>query len=240
MPYFRLMKKYPLTLRSLISRLALIIIVFVGVSVMGCKPTELVGSWKNPEVETEDYKKIGVVTLSPNMNGRAVLETEMAGALRAAGAPVIATFDIFPLAGRTELIKEMELTDEEVKEHIRERIEEFDFDAILVMAVLDVQKEEHYHSGSSFSASFPTYPVYGYGYAGYYGYVYNTVYTPGYYETSSTYFLESNLYDVASEQLLWTGQTRTKDPKSIDKEAAEIAKLIVHELKTKGALKIGN
>ncbi len=224
----------------MMTRPAIIILLTVGFLFSGCKPTELVGSWKDPSSTTKDFKKIGVVTLSPNMNGRAVLETELAGALRAAGAPVIATFDIFPLAGRNELIEEMELTDEQVKEHIRKRIEEFNFDAILVMAVLDVQKEERYHAatGSSISVGFPAYPAYNYGYTGYYGYVYNTVYTPGYYETASTYFLESNLYDVATEQLIWTGQTRTKDPKSIDKEAAEIAKLITHELKTKGALKL--
>lgn len=221
-----------------IAGLPLFIFLIIGASFLGCKPTELVGSWKDPATQTQDFKKIGVVMLSPNMNARAIVETEMAGALRSSGVPAWATFDIFPLAGRTDLAKELAVTEEQRQAHIKKRVEEFDFDAILVMAILDVQKEEHYHSGSSLSVGLPAYPVYGFGYTGYYGYVYSSVSTPGYYETASTYFLESNLYDAATEQLIWTGQTRTKDPKSIDKEAAEVAKLIVHELKTKGALNI--
>jgi hypothetical protein len=227
-----------LTLISMMIRLSFILFLFGSVFLLSCKSTELVGSWKDPAIETKDYKKIGIVMLSPNMNARAIVETEMAGALRSSGAPGWATFDIFPLAGRTELAKELAVTEEQRQAHIKKRVEEFDFDAILVMAVLDVQKEEHYHSGSSLSVGLPAYPVYGFGYTGYYGYVYNSVSTPGYYETASTYFLESNLYDAATEQLIWTGQTRTKDPKSIDKEAGEVAKLIVHELKTKQALNI--
>ncbi|MEQ9299067.1 MAG: hypothetical protein RIF33_10905 [Cyclobacteriaceae bacterium] len=232
------MKIHPLPSMIIIARSTFAFFLFVSILIVGCKPTELVGSWKDPAVPTQDFKKIGVVMLSPNMEARAVLETEMAGALRSSGAPGLATFDIFPLAGRTALAQELEVTEEQRQAHIKKRVEEFDFDAILVMAILDVQKEEHYHSGSSFSVGLPAYPVYGYGYTGYYGYIYNTVYAPGYYETASTYFLESNLYDAATEQLIWTGQTRTKDPKSIDKEAAEVAKLIVHELKTKEALNI--
>ncbi len=198
-----------------------------------CQTTKLVGSWKKPEAAPKQFNSLGVVVMSPNMSNRTLLETSVAGELRSKGIPATATFDIFPLAGKKNIVKELDIDPEELKQMVKARVQRFEFDALLIIGVLDVQKESRYNQGSSFSFAFP---VYDYTYYGYYNYAYTTIHYPGYYTTNTTYFVESNLYDVESENLIWTGQTKTEDPQSVAKEAPDFARLIVNEMIGKNAL----
>lgn len=207
-----------------------ILILFLASS---CQSTKLVGSWKKPEATSQKFKSLGVVAMIPNESNRTLVETSVAGELRSKGIPATATFDIFPLAGKKDIVKELDMNAEELRTLVKERVNRFKFDAILVIGILDVQKESRYNQGSSFSFAFP---VYDYTYYGYYNYAYTTIHYPGYYTTNTTYFVESNLYDVDTEKLIWTGQTKTQDPQSVAKEAPAFAKLIVNEMLSKNAL----
>ncbi len=198
-----------------------------------CQTTKLVGSWKKPEATPKKFTSLGVVAMIPNMSNRTLVETSVAGELRSKGIAATATFDIFPLAGKKDIVKELDIDPEELKKMVKARIQKFEFDAILIVGVLDVQKESRYNQGASFSFAFP---VYDYTYYGYYNYAYSTIHYPGYYTTNTTYFVESNLYDVNTENLIWTGQTKTEDPQSVAKEAPDFAKLIVNEMISKNAL----
>jgi len=205
----------------------LIIVLFTG-----CSSTKLIGSLKVGEGEPKKYQKLGVVVLSPKMYNRSVIEMAVAGKLRSKGVRAIATFDIFPMAGKIGEI-DLGMDQEAIRKKVRQRVGDNKLDALLIITLLDKQKETQYVQGSSFTLSAP---VYGYPYYGYYGYAYSTVYSPGYYTTSTKYFVESNLYDVGTEKLLWTGQTKTQDPESIEKEAENYAEIIVSEILGKKAL----
>jgi len=49
--------------------------------------------------------------------------------------------------------------------------------------------------------------------------------------------VEANVYDVATENLIWSGTTETTDPESVTKEAAAYAKIIGDQIKADNALK---
>ncbi len=198
-----------------------------------CITTELIGSLKTTEDAPKKYQKLGVVVLSPQMYNRATVEMAIAEKLRAKGIKAIATFDIFPLVTKMAEVKEGGMSQDEIQQKVRQRVNDNNLDAVLIITVLDKQKETRYVEGSSFSIGAP---VYGYPYYGYYGYAYSTVYSSGYYETTTKYFVESNLYDVATEKLIWTGQTKTDDPESIEKEAPKFADIIVGEILEKKAV----
>ena len=197
-----------------------------------CVSTSLIGSLKVGESEPKKYEKLGVVVLSPKMYNRSVIEMSLAEEFRAKGVKAIATFDIFPLAGKMDEVKE-KMDAEAVQQKIRQRVSDNKLDAVLIVTLLDKNKETRYVQGSSFTLAAP---VYGYSYYGYYNYAYATVYDSGYYTTTTSYFLESNLYDVATEKLIWTGQTKTEDPESVEKEAVNFSKIIVTEILEKKAL----
>jgi hypothetical protein len=71
---------------------------------------------------------------------------------------------------------------------------------------------------------------------GYYGHAYRAVYLPPQDVTRTTVILETNLYDAGSRQLLWTAQTRSKDPKLLKTDFSKIANLLLDDLSKKGLL----
>jgi hypothetical protein len=53
--------------------------------------------------------------------------------------------------------------------------------------------------------------------------------SPGYYSESSTYHIQANLYSVADEKLMWTGDLNTTDPGSVEAAVYEISKEIYQD-----------
>ena len=196
--------------------------------------TKINASIKATHDEAMTFNNLSVLAMLPNMSNRAGVEIAMDDKLRELGIKSMTTFDVFPFAGNKEVIDKMELKGPALRKIIREKVAQHEIDALMTITLMDTKQEERYVEGSSFTVAGPaiysSYPEYGYHYYDYYSYAYATVYDEGYYTTSTTYFLEINLYDIATEKLIWTGQTETKNPTSVDKEAKNFAELIVNEL----------
>ncbi|MGB5284083.1 MAG: hypothetical protein WBN29_06195, partial [Polyangiales bacterium] len=73
--------------------------------------------------------------------------------------------------------------------------------------------------------------MYGYGFYGFYGTTYAEVHTPGYFDTSTTIRLETSLYSLATDGLVWTGQSDTVDPSSIPDARASMTAAVAKKLK---------
>jgi hypothetical protein len=71
---------------------------------------------------------------------------------------------------------------------------------------------------------------YGGGFGGYYGYMGPMMYNPGYYTEEKTYFMEADLFDVASEKLIWSAQSEAYDPSSISKFSRDYTAVIVDRI----------
>ncbi len=81
------------------------------------------------------------------------------------------------------------------------------------------------------------YGRYGYGYRGYYGSTYEAVYRPGYTITDSIVQLETRVYSVKNEKLVWAGKTKTVNASSGEKVVKELAQLVVKDMKISGLIK---
>ena len=93
------------------------------------------------------------------------------------------------------------------------------FDGIILMHLTDVEKSVSYNQGTS--------------YGGWYGY---RSYTPGYYTENKTFLVETNMYSVKDDKLMWSGTTSSLNPTSFDKSMDEIITAIKTELQKKGIL----
>jgi hypothetical protein len=100
---------------------------------------------------------------------------------------------------------------------------------VLLMRLADIEKETSYTPGT-------TYGYYG-GYGRYYGYGAAMYSTPGYYTTDKNYFIETTIYSVSPNKLLWTGTTKTVNPSKVDKAVNDIADVIVAKMKDDKFLK---
>ena len=211
----------------------LILLLLVGLILTSCgTSSKFTNSLKFPlDDGSKSYENLAILAFFPVMNNRATLETAMEDEFRARGVKGNATFNAFPLAGDKTIFDKMGLGPEEIKELIRKKVEENKIDAFMTINLVDATQEEKYVQGASISFSSPY--VYGsndFGFYDYYSYAYTATYSSGHYETSTSYYLQINLFDIETEQLIWTGQSTTTDPESIKKGSVEYARMVLDEL----------
>lgn len=108
--------------------------------------------------------------------------------------------------------------------------------AILTVALINQETENRYVRGSAAYAPFPRFNYYG-SFWGYYNNWYPAMQTPGYYEEDKIYFLETNLYDASTEQLLWSAQSETMNPESLERFSKDFASVVLAKMKEDGLLK---
>lgn len=201
-------------------------------AISACTATKLQVSYTQQDWQPKKYNKLAVLALASSDPNRLVLEEAVAEKFTSSGVTAISTFNIFPLAARTDVLADMTFTEEEMEEHIKNTVKKFNIDALMIISVVNTKTTERYVSETVGYGGYynPAWPVYNYSYYNYYSYVYNTTHTTGYYTTETTYQVETNLYDVESEKLIWTGITKTAGMTSIESEAPKFAKIVVWDV----------
>lgn len=223
--------------RSITVLLATAVLIFTGCT----SATRLTSSWSVQD-GAKSYQNLAVVAITKSSANRGIIERAVATELRARGIPAIGTLDIFPFADKMDLLNEagVDMSREGIEKIAREKTAANNIDALMIISLLDKKTETEQRGGNfGVSMAYPinTYPYYGYGPYGYYSYAYTQVYSPSYEVNITTYIVETNLYDVATERLIWSAVTETKDPASVSKEAAEYAKIIADQMIADNALK---
>jgi len=199
-------------IRPILSALILVLLYGCGVS------TQISGSWKEQGIQPSTYNNIAVVTITSEQGRRRMVENEIAQSLKKRGLGATPSYTIFP---------EGYLKSKPPKEDIQRNLENAGTDALLTVTLLDIKEENYYVPGTT--SSFGPYPYYQ-GYYGYYSHWHPTVYQPGYYAQSTNVFLESNLYDVNSGELIWTAQSKTVDPNNLGSFADSYSSAMVRQL----------
>lgn len=92
-------------------------------------------------------------------------------------------------------------------------------DAVLTIVLLDKKKEQQYVT-NNYKNQF-----YGYRYE-----MYMRVFEPDYYVTNTSYFWESNFYDLKSFQLIYSVQTKSFNPDNAAILGHEYGKMIVKDM----------
>ena len=222
-----------------------ILLFLISLIFVGCGPsTKLTMSWANEEGTPKSYEKLAVVSLTPNSSSRYLMERAMVADFIDDGIKAIPTYEIFPMADRISELEKLVGDAEELKRRVTQKVTDNGIDAIMIISVFDIEKEQRYVNDHNYSMGGSAYygsPYYGgrgyYGsphmrgsYYNYYAYSIGTVYNSGYYVDDYTYFIECNLYDVATEELLWTGRTKTVNMKSVEEEVVYFSEVVIKEI----------
>ena len=110
-------------------------------------------------------------------------------------------------------------------------------DGIFTVAVVDqTDRKPTMCREDSSGGAFVPYAGYGYTYSGYYAYS-PAFYSPGYYSTDKTYFIESNLFNANTEKMLISMQSKVVNPPDIVKASKQYTKILVTELQAQGFMK---
>lgn len=186
--------------------------------------TSISQSYRNPGYEQTVFKKLFVIGVAQNQESRQAFEDAFANAINGQGGSAEASWGHLP--------KSEQLTEDE----IRSAVEAGGYDGVLITRLLAVDKDQQYTPASTYSNPQTRYyagggGLYGYGFYGFYGTTYATVHEPGYFKTSTTVRVETNLYSLATDALVWTGQSATVDPTSIADVRESMTAAVAQKLK---------
>ncbi|CAN5849739.1 hypothetical protein BH11BAC4_BH11BAC4_08270 [soil metagenome] len=198
--------------------------IFAGLfSLVSCSSTQVTSSWKAGNLPNTQYKKIMVfgIIQEKDRTMREELENALVSDLKAQGYDAVSALEEYGPKAFSRLSEE----------EIADRLKNSGYDAVLTTVLLDKSKEQNYTPGNT------TYRPAGIARFGrYYTTIYDRVYTPGYYTTSTNFFLESNFYDTKSGDLVYSVQSRAFDPSSAATLSSDYAKTVVTDMKKNGVI----
>lgn len=171
------------------------------------------------------------MVLTPSNATAYSIEDRMAATIASRGQEYMVSSSVFPSGTR--------ITKELSHEQMREAIIRTGCDAIFVISLLDVRTTETYNPGGSVAYAPYSNPYYR-SFYGYYDHHYPYVYSEGYYSSSSTYFIETNFYDVDEDRLLWSIQSEAYDPSSLDSWFDTYIYQLMQELEAEGLIQKGS
>jgi len=212
-------------------------VLILSLILSACAPSqEISRTWVDREALPKvPYKSVFVIALVQQKN-KAVVEAKVAKVMASKGFKVVKSTDVMPVIKQTEAGKIN-------KEALVNSIRENNCEALYVIAVKDIKTEKIYGKVDA-PSEVPTHqiwdPVIEYTPMefGYYGIYYNYMsdyqeqkYSVNEYALDRTYFMESNLYDVASEKLIWSIQSKAFNPEDLDSFFKGYSKLLQNQLK---------
>ena len=211
-------------------RLSLFSVLVFILLITSCAPVqESTGVWVNKEkIQGKSFHNIFIVVVSGNLEARGVLETDLANIATAKGLKAIKSIDVMPPNLKDNITP--------TKEEIIKKVKENNCDAVFVASLLKKEEDVRYTPGTTAYSVMPYYSWSG-NFFGYYSHWYPTVNNPGYYSKEKNYFMQSNLYDVASEEIMWSVQSKIFDPASLKKFSKAYTSKLIEQLKSEKLLK---
>jgi len=217
------------------TRILLLMLGIVSVlAINSCAPSiKVIAIWQNKEkMPPQPIKSVFILALTNNMEVKASLEKDLAAAAEARGIKAYTSIDVMgPVA-----IKDVAPH----KDAFVKKLNELKCETIFTIALVDEKSETKYVQGSTVYSpygyggyagygGYGAYGMYG-GFGGYYGYSTTIMSTPGYYETDKTYFIEGKLFDVQTEELLMSAQSKASNPSDIQKASKKYTQTLMEEV----------
>jgi hypothetical protein len=203
--------------KRILARLLPGAIAAIAAGSIACAPsTRLTATWKDPSIPPPvKFSKILVVAQTSDQAVRRNIETRLAQRLSNAQPSYTV------------------LTDAEARspEHGKAKIASAGYDGAVVIRFAKVDSQTTYVPGTTWWGPAP----YGTWWGGY-GYGWGMAYDPGYIQRDTVVSIESTVYSVAKDKLLWASRSETLNPESAQKLVDSLLDATVKEMKRQQVL----
>jgi hypothetical protein len=186
--------------------------------IFSCSSTKINSSWKAENTQAKTYHNIMIWGLMTEKDSslRKQMETHLMNDLISKGYHAVSSMDVY----KTKAYKKLAANE------ILAEFKSTGIDAVITIALLNKEKEERYYPGGFFNEPANNYG----GLDKYYSGIYERVFTPGYYITTTRYFWESSLFEVRGEKMIYSVQTGSFDPINTERLAHENGLKIVKDM----------
>ena len=178
--------------------------------IAACSGTKITQTNLNPEFKGKPVSNILVIAIADIHKNRVAFENKFVKQLKAAGVNAVSSAATIPMPPDLKL----------KKEDILEVVKKYNNDAVMVTFLQSV-KDKDVHTRDALSlTSFYSFYGFAFGYAG----------QPNYSSTNTSVFLETRLYDVKTEQLMWTGHSQSLKVESATELIHDVITVVIKKL----------
>ncbi|MGV6825640.1 MAG: hypothetical protein ACWA5Q_01575 [bacterium] len=209
-------------MKRLLSTTRLTTVLFLGLLLSACVTTKFGDSWTDKNYNGPKLEHIMVVGVVKDTVEKRIFEDEFTAQLRDHGINAVPSYKY--LSGNT-----MKAPREEVVAALKQT----GADGVLVVQLKTVNKKDQYVPPNIDWVPGASY----YGWYGYYGTSYDAVYSPSVITTDKYVTLQSRLFSVAAEHMVWATDTITKNPTQIRKTVRTVGDKVAGKLKGSGLIK---
>ena len=201
-------------------KLKYILFAAIALIYLGCTtPTNLQQSWTNPDQKidsTKRFQKILFVALLKDAYTRKVAEDKLADLVRPRG---VVSYNYLPnLTGNNA---DMSL--------VSDRLRQDGFDGIVIMRLININKDPMNTSGTP--------PPYYNTWYGYYSTTFPLYNVPGGLTSNDIQNIETNVYSLTENKLLWTGVTTAVNIADKNKMIDGVIAMVKQKMKDQGFIK---
>ena len=192
------------------------IVLALSVFIVSCANTKVIENWRSAE-NREPYKHPMIIGISDSQQTRQIYEKHYVSELKKINVPATASYP---------LINSKQKMD---RETVLKAVQGTDIDSVIITYLVSSETEVKHHEsplsqgysgdieGSRLSATL--------------------VSTRGRTSSAEIITLKNDLYDVQTKILVWTAQTRTVAPESIDEAITDVIDLLISQMISDNVIK---
>jgi hypothetical protein len=200
---------------------ALVSLLLVAAAALAaCATTEFTSTWTSPDPQPVDYsgRKVAAIVVSPDESARRTGEDALAREISARGAVGVPAYTLLAL--------------DELRDHAaaRAKLLQAGIEGAVVMRVTGKEQQvtaaPGAYAGPRYS-SFTAYSRYGW----------SSVDDPTYLETDTIVAVETLVYELEPDRLVWGGMSETFEPTDVERFVVELADAVVDQMQAEGLIR---
>jgi hypothetical protein len=187
-----------------------------------CASTTFTSTWKAPDAPALDPRghEVAAVYISTDESSRRAAEDELVRKLGQYGARGIASYTLI----RSEDLRDMS--------RVKELLAASGVDGVVTLRVID-EKEK---TTVRYDYPRPAFAPYYWTFSGYWGYGWGIPYAPAEVSSDTILRIETLVYSLERDKLLWAGSSRTTNPSGVTKLVDEVADAAAGQMRKQGLL----
>jgi hypothetical protein len=188
---------------------------------VGCATTTFQSTWKAPGAQPLNFKgkKVAALVISKDDSTRNSAEYALARAITEQGAVGLAAYALVP----KELIQD--------KEKAKAMLEKEGVVGVVTMRVVgkdrQITSSPGYWTGPGYASFWG---------AGYWGWGWGGVYNPGYLQEDTIVSVETLIYSLPQDKLVWAAMSKTTNPSEVSSLINELVAAAAKQLKQQGLI----